>query len=119
MLINILTPNFEFEDERGKLVQLIREGYKQFNIIFSNKNVERGDHYHKENSEAFYIITGKINLRTERDGILEEYTFTKGDMFEIPPFVIHSFYYTEDTWLASMYSNGVELANGEKDIYTE
>lgn len=119
MLIKILTPNFEFEDERGKLVQLVREGYKQFNIIFSNKDVERGDHYHKENNEAFYVITGKLNLKAEKDGVTEEYTFSVGDMFEIPPFVMHSFLYLEDTLLASMYSNGVELANGAKDIYTE
>lgn len=119
MLINILTPNFEFEDDRGKLVQLVREGYKQYNVIFSKENVERGNHYHKENNEAFYVITGKIVLKVEKDGISEEYEFSTGDMFEIPPYVVHSFYYIEDTWLASMYSNGVELADGKKDIYTE
>ena len=47
----------------------------------------------------------------------EEYIFYKGDMFKIPPYVLHSFYYEEDTWLVSMYDKGVELQNGEKDIY--
>jgi len=38
-------------------------------------------------------------------------------MFLIPPFVNHSFCYHTDTLLASMYDVGVELPNGEKDIF--
>lgn len=36
-LLKNIKPNFCFEDERGSLVQLVREGYKQFNVIFSKK----------------------------------------------------------------------------------
>ena len=30
----------------------------------------------------------------------------------------HSFYYLEDTWIASMYDIGVEHPDGSKDIWT-
>ena len=39
-------------------------------------------------------------------------------MFEIEPYTIHSFEFIEPTMLVSMYSMGVELADGKKDIYT-
>lgn len=118
MLIEILSPDFIHEDERGRLTQLVHEGYEQFNIIFSKKDVLRGDHFHKENKEAFYVISGKFRLDAEKDGTRESYTFSDGDMFLIPEYVIHSFYYEEDTWLASMYDKGVEKLDGTKDIFT-
>lgn len=119
MLIQILEPDFCFEDARGRLVQLVHEGYKQYNVIFSKKDVERGNHYHKQNEEVFFVISGKFQLKTS-DGEEEEvYEFKTGDMFLVPPHVMHSFFYEEDTWIASMYSKGVENRDGTKDIYTE
>lgn len=117
MLVKILMPDFEFSDERGQLVQLIHEGFTQFNVIYSIKGTVRGNHYHKINREAFYIISGKLALELEKDGQREKHIFQAGDMFGVDPFVMHSFYYSEDTWLASMYDIGVELKNGGKDIY--
>lgn len=117
MLIEILKPDFVFEDERGSLCQLVHQGFSQYNIIFSKQGVLRGNHYHKENREAFYVISGIIHLKVEKDGVEELYEFGEGDMFLIPPFVMHSFYYPEDCLLASMYDIGVEKADGTKDIY--
>lgn len=117
MLIEILKPDFIHEDERGRLTQLVHEGYSQFNIVSSKKGVLRGDHFHKENREAFYVISGRFRLEAEKDGVKESYTFTQGDMFVIPDHVIHSFYYEEDTVLAIMYDKGVEKDDGTKDIF--
>lgn len=117
-MIRILKVDFEFEDDRGKLIQLVREGFSQFNIIFSKAGVSRGNHYHKENQEAFYVISGQFVLTAEKEGKTERYTFSQGDMFLVPPFVKHSFFYETDTLLASMYSNGVERSDGTKDIFT-
>lgn len=119
MLIKTLKPDFIHSDDRGCLTQLVHDGFKQFNVIFSHKGVLRGNHYHKENDEAFFVISGKLTLEAEKDGEKESHVFAAGDMFLVPPYVIHSFYYDEDTWLASMYSNGVEKENGEKDIFAE
>ncbi len=118
-MIEILKPDFVFQDDRGLLTQLVHEGFSQYNIIFSKKGVLRGDHYHKENREAFYIITGELELRVKKGDVSKSYIFRPGDMFLIPPYVVHSFYYAEDTWLASMYDLGVEHEDGTKDIYTE
>lgn len=115
-MIEIIKPDFEFADERGKLIQLVHKGFTQFNIIFSKSGVVRGNHYHKENQEAFYVISGEFELTVQKDKLFIIHTFSQGDMFLIPPLVIHSFRFLADTLLASMYDIGVEFLNGEKDI---
>lgn len=116
-MIQILRPNFEFEDQRGKLIQLVREGFSQFNIIFSKAGTFRGNHFHKINKEAFYVIFGRFEITAEKDGESETLTFSQGDMFLIPSLVNHSFLYHTDTLLASMYDIGVEKPDGTKDIF--
>ena len=80
-MLKVLKTDFHFADERGTIDQLIHEGYKQINVITSKKGVIRGGHYHKLNDEAFYIISGSLNL-TVGDS---RYTFYAGDFFGIEP----------------------------------
>lgn len=112
-MVTKIEPDFSFSDGRGELVQLIHQGYRQINVITSKKGVVRGGHYHKKNSEAFYIISGKLELTVDE----AHFQFQTGDFFGIERYDRHSFYFIEDTVLVSMYSDGVELENGEKDIY--
>ena len=119
MLIQWLKPDFTFENESGCLRQLVREGYKQVNVISSAPGSVRGGHYHKFNTEAFYVIRGSFTLTLWKDGQREEYEVKAGEMFALPPYVFHTFAYHEETLLVSLYSRGVELSETEKDIWTE
>lgn len=114
-MLKVIKTDFEFTDDRGTLVQLVHEGFRQVNVITSKKDVFRGGHYHKENEEAFYIVSGSLKVVVED----QEYFFKTGDFFGIEANDMHSFYFLEDTTLVSMYSKGVEKENGEKDIFTE
>lgn len=118
MLIEFIKTDFQFNDERGALVQLVHDGWKQINYISSKKNVVRGGHYHKNNKEAFYVISGSFKLIAEDvNGVKEEYSIKTGDFFIVKPFIKHSFHFEEDTYIISFYDKGVE--EGEiKDIYT-
>ena len=116
MLVKILKPDFTHADERGRLVQLVHNGWNQVNVIHSKKNSERGGHYHEFNTEAFYVISGSLKLLLNSGDVFEETTFKTGDMFLIGPKIKHSFTFIEDTCLISMYDLGVELNNGTKDI---
>lgn len=124
-MLNILKPDFIYGDERGLLIQLVREGYKQVNVIESVSGAERGNHYHKLNREVFFIIRGHVILDLEDISETQNnqakrcktYEFMKGDMFEISPYVNHRFTFLENTILVSMYDKGVELNDGKKDIY--
>lgn len=116
-MIKLLEPDFKFGDERGSLTQLVREGYKQVNVITSKADADRGGHYHKVNREAFYIISGGFDLTVRQESKTEVRHFGAGDMFLIEPMVVHDFHFTEDTVLVSMYDQGVEMGDGKMDIY--
>lgn len=120
MLIEFIKPDFEFEDERGTITQLIHDGWKQVNYITTKAGVTRGNHYHKNNEEAFYVITGMFELEVKdvKSGEIEFFTMKKGDFFVIKRYLNHSFKFLENTILLSFYSNSVVEENG-KDIYSE
>lgn len=113
-MLRVFSCDFQFSDERGTLVQLIHNGYHQINVITSKKGVIRGNHYHKLNNEAFFIVSGALEI-TVGDTVR---TFRQGGFFGIDALDMHSFYFLEDTVLVSMYTQGVELPDGTKDIYT-
>lgn len=113
-MLKQISCDFTFEDERGQLVQLVHEGWRQVNVITTRKGVVRGNHYHKQNAEAFYIISGACRVTVGGETV----RFGPGDFFRIDPYDMHSFDYLEDTVMVSMYSEGVELPNGTRDIYT-
>ncbi|MCI8320707.1 MAG: cupin domain-containing protein [Lachnospiraceae bacterium] len=117
MLIERLNTDFEHKDDRGTLVQLVRKGYSQINVITSKSGVFRGGHFHKLNTEAFYIIEGKCIVTARKDGAEERQEFSAGDFFRVGPYVSHDFDYVEDTVLVSMYSLGVELDDGKMDSF--
>lgn len=115
-MLEFIKTDFEFKDERGELKQLCHDGWKQVNYLFTKKGVFRGNHYHKENREAFYIIDGEIELKLEKNGKVENYIVKTGDFFVFSPFVIHSMNFIKDTSMIALYDNGVEK-NGKRDIF--
>ena len=107
MLIQFLKPDFEHVDERGKLVQLVHDGWKQVNVIESKAGQVRGNHYHKMNKEAFYVVKGEFDLWLEKNGESETYHLTTGQMFQ----------FRKDSILIGFYDTGIEMAGIEKDIF--
>ena len=118
MLIEFLKPDFTFENEAGRLNQLVHEGWKQINAIFSAGGSVRGGHYHKYNKECFFVLAGSFRLTVYKDDVREEYEMKQGDMFVIPEYVCHDFVYHKDTYLVAMYDHGVELSEDVKDIWS-
>jgi len=115
-MIEILQPDFVFEDDRGTLFQLVHDGFKQINAVYSKAGSVRGNHSHRVNREAFFVAAGSFELRYGDSSGSESRVFHKGEMFLIPPGVSHSFAFLEDTILIGMYDVGVELGDGTKDI---
>ena len=63
-LIEILTPDFTFTDDRGTLTQIVHEGFTQVNAVFTRAGKIRGNfHYHESTKELFFVIKAKLNLR--------------------------------------------------------
>ncbi len=119
-LIEILKPDFTFEDERGSLCQITHTPYAQTNAVFSKKDSVRGNfHYHKTAKEIFYVVSGKVAVEAHLDAEEETLTFKTGDMFLINENVAHRFSYIEDTYLVVFYTSEIELEDGTKDIISE
>ena len=118
MLYTILKPDFSHEDERGKLVQLVRKGYTQVNVLYSAAGVIRGEHYHKKNREAFYVVDGECEAVLTRGERCETVVFSSGMFFGIEPYTVHAFRFLQDTVMVGMYDLGVENEDGTKDIYS-
>ncbi len=116
-LYDMLEVDFFHEDEKGRLLQLVHDGYKQINVITTQKGKDRGDHYHKNTEEAFFIIEGKMIVRFSNGGFEETREFSKNDFFVIHPYVNHYMTFPEDCVMIAMYTNPVELPNGTKDIH--
>ena len=120
MLIEILEPNFTNESDKGTLLQLVREGWKQVNVVKYHKGTISGGHYHKYNIECFYMVSGAIELTVwNAEGDKEKYEFQTGDMFQINKYVFHTLTYKEDSVLVALYDRGVEMGDGSKDIWSE
>lgn len=121
-LINTLSVDFSFEDARGSLVQLVHEGYQQINVLKTNKGVFRGGHYHKISREAFFVISGCVEVAVYAVNCSEneqKYLFKQGDFFEVVPNTVHSMDFPEDCVMVAMYDICVEKTDGSKDIYSE
>ena len=116
----LLKPDFYVSNEKGQLAQLCHEGWKQVNVLISPAGSCRGNHYHKDNLECFYVVSGQIKVVfTTIDGSeSEEHVFDKGDMFCILPNIVHSLASVSDTVLVALYDKGVESDSGEKDIWS-
>lgn len=120
-LIRTLEPNFNFEDDRGTLTEIFNKGgFEQINAVYTKKGAVRGSfHYHKTTKEAFYIISGKLEVTASLDRETETAVFGTGDFFAIDEFVKHSMNYLEDTYLVVLYTSSVTLHDGTKDIITD
>ena len=116
----LLTPDFVVTNPKGTLAQLCHEGWTQVNVLSSPAGSARGNHYHKENLECFYVVSGQIKVvfTTIDKRESEERVFNQGEMFAIFPDVVHSLESVTDTVMVALYDKGVEKENGEKDIWS-
>lgn len=111
--------DFQHKDERGSLTQLVHDGYKQVNVLKSKKGAVRGAHFHKRAVEAFFLISGSVDVEFKEKDEEKKVTFKEGEFFEIVPFILHNMYFPEDCLMVQMYDIPVENEDGTKDIYME
>jgi dTDP-4-dehydrorhamnose 3,5-epimerase-like enzyme len=90
-------------DQRGRLVNLISTGcWQEVNHIWSLAGTERGNHYHRQTRELFYILCGYIqatvmNIRT---GQRTNIRLNPGMVVEIEQYELHTFVTETDAeWL--------------------
>ena len=118
-LVRVLDTDFEFADERGRLTQLVHEGFQQINVLTTKRGVTRGGHFHRISREAFFVISGSVEVTLRTAERTESAAFHAGDFFAVEPWVSHSMFFPEDCVMVQMYDRPVEQPDGGKDIYNE
>ena len=116
-LYKILQLDFNFDDARGNLCQLVHDGWKQVNVLVTKAGVVRGVHYHRISKEAFYLISGSVDVRFRNGEVRDSRHFDKGDFFMVMPDVVHELSFSEDCAMVQLYDVPVEKTDGSKDIY--
>ncbi|HEY9284230.1 MAG TPA: cupin domain-containing protein [Pyrinomonadaceae bacterium] len=97
-----LSPYMTRVDERGGFWGITRERWAEVNFIETAAQQVRGNHYHKETRELFFIISGEIEVVIDdlNSGEHTEMTVGKGDVFIIEPYELHTFRTKTDAkWL--------------------
>jgi quercetin dioxygenase-like cupin family protein len=84
-----------FQDDRGDISDIFEGAIHHTGIITFTENAVRANHYHKEQTQYTYVLSGKIELKIKdaRDPAspVESVVMEPGDFVELPPFTIHAY----------------------------
>jgi len=108
-----LLPYVKNVDERGGFWGITQDGWAEINFIETGAQQVRGNHYHKETRELFFIISGEIEIVIDDlvSGKHSELSVSKGDIFIIEPYQLHTFRtQTAAQWI-NMLSKPVDPQN--------
>jgi len=97
-MLRFVNRYFVHTDDRGSIEGLIHDGiWRELNLITSDVDIIRGDHYHKKTQELFIILEGEIEVRTQKvidgklQGTVSKNTVKNGDVFYVEPMTNHIF----------------------------
>lgn len=99
-------------DERGSLIQVNTDNWKQLNYLILKEGKSFGKHYHVHKKELFYVTKGKVAFDVGGDVIIMERT--DGSVL-IEPFDMHTITALEDSEIVEILS---EPYDG-KDVWTK
>ena len=113
-------PNYiDYSDKRGSFLGLINFGnWKEINIICSEADTVRGDHYHENTDELFLILEGKIKITLQKvldkkvlDNEKKTFDVQEGDVFLIKKNVNHIFETIEYSKWINVLSQKLKIDN--------
>ncbi len=97
----------EFSDERGSIINIIDKPIGHVAIIDSKAGSIRANHYHPEQTQYIYLISGKYesvskDLRNGDDAEVETIAIRAGDLVITPPMIAHAMRFTEDSVMLNL-----------------
>lgn len=101
-----------FEDERGAIANILEEPVSHVAIINSKAGSVRGNHYHPEQTQYVYLVSGKYESLSEdlndKNAKVESKIIKAGNLVITPPMVAHAMRFLEDSIL-------LNLTTGQRD----
>lgn len=107
-----------FTDARGEIINVFEGHTGHVALISSKKGSVRANHYHKEDAQHMYLISGSyeshsVDVRdTKKRQILKA---KAGDIISTPPYIAHAQKFTEDSVFISLTTREREEGKYEND----
>jgi quercetin dioxygenase-like cupin family protein len=97
--MKITHPPIAFKDDRGEIIDIVEKiDFQYATFIHSKKDVERGNHYHKQTVQHVYLLTGKLRALSQMPGEkVIDATLNPGDLIENVPNESHALIALEDS----------------------
>lgn len=109
-----------FQDKRGTIRDIfVGEPWEHCTIIWSKKGAVRGNHYHKKTTQATYVVTGQMQVLTQKvsGGKIEKHLLKEGDLMIHKPMEMHAMIAKRDTMFLAFARGLRGGANYEKDTF--
>jgi len=96
----------EFVDDRGAISNILEEPICHVAIITSKKGTVRANHYHPEQVQHVYIVSGKYesiskNLK-DKNAKVETVIVEAGSLITTPPMIAHAMRFLEDSVILNL-----------------
>ena len=96
----------EFSDERGVISNILEEPINHVAVITSKAGSIRANHYHPEQIQYVYLISGKYestskDLKDENSEV-ETITVEAGSLVITPPMIAHAMRFSEDSVMLNL-----------------
>ena len=95
-----------FTDDRGEIANIVEEPIESVAIITSKSGSIRGNHYHPNQIQYVYLVSGKYERISKdtrkKDGKKESRIITPGDLVITPPMIAHAMRFLEDSIILNL-----------------
>ena len=88
-----------FKDARGEIANILDAAIGHIAVIRSVAGAVRGNHYHKEDDQWIYVVSGRMATRAV-DPVTEEkwsYYVEEGQLEYMPPGIAHAYWFPKET----------------------
>ena len=104
-----------FEDERGVIANVLEEPISHVAIITSKKGSIRANHYHPEQTQYEYLISGRYESVSKdlkkKNSKNESQIIEPGCLVITPPMIAHAMRFLEDSVMLNLTTGGRDSHN--------
>ena len=107
-----------FEDQRGAISNILEEPITHIAIITSKKGSIRANHYHPDQTQYEYLISGRYESYskdlTKKDAKVEKQIIEPGSLVITPPMIAHAWNVLEDSVMLNLTTGRRDSKNYEE-----
>ena len=107
-----------YHDERGDIFNLFEGRIEHTALITSKKGSVRANHYHKEDYQYIYLVSGEFESHScdVRNPKKKQMLLVKpGDLVDTPPYIAHAQKFTKDSVFLALTTHQRESGKYEED----